>query len=211
MADFKTHLSVGIILGVACSAGATIIHIFSGISMFSLTVIAVAVGSLLPDLDSDSALPFKIVFYLFGIISSIITFLWSLNNYPEDWLFLIGLPLISFIAVRFILGRIFQKFTHHRGIFHSIPMAIVSILGTLTILKKIPNFTNTEITILSTAIGIGFLSHLILDEIYAAVNFNGKKFRPSKSLGSALKFWSKSPPITLLVYFIILILFVINF
>lgn len=46
----------------------------------------------------------------------------------------------------------------------------------------------------------GYVSHLVLDELYASVDFRGHSFLPRKSLGSALKLWSGSPLATLLAY-----------
>lgn len=206
MANFKTHLSAGIILGIICATVTVVYGITSHWTLLALLIFAVGIGSFLPDVDSDSSTPFKIVFYTLGITCAIFIIFWAINNYPNQLLFIIGLPIITFMIVRFILGSIFKKFTHHRGIFHSIPMAIVAILGTLLVLQNYSHFTNSEQLLLSVAIGIGFIGHLILDEIYAATNLNGNRFRPNKNLGSALKLWSSSLPITFIVYILILIL-----
>ena len=227
MANFKTHLTVGIILGITCASLALTSSILSGWSTLTLIVLMVAIGSFLPDVDSDSALPFRIVFYSLGIILAIFTLVWVTNNYSNSWevipylnnnpdlnlktILIVGLPLLAFFATRFILGSTFKKFTKHRGIFHSIPMAIISILLTLTLLKNFSNFDSNIQLILSLSMGVGFLSHLILDEIYSTINFNGKKFHPNKNFGTALKYWSNSLKITLLTYFILFILFKINF
>ncbi len=207
MANFKTHLSTGIILGIICATIAVVYGITSHWTLLALLIFAVSIGSFLPDVDSDSSIPFRIVFYALGITCSIFTIFWTINSYPDQLFFIIGFPLVTFIIVRFALGSIFKKFTHHRGIFHSIPMAIVATLGTLLVLQNYSHFTSSEQLLLSIAVGIGFIGHLILDEIYAATNLNGKKFRPNKNLGSAIKLWSNSLPITFIVYIIILILF----
>ncbi len=206
MANFKTHLSVGIMLGIICAASAIIFGILSNWTILSLLILFVSIGSFLPDIDSDSSTPFRIVFYTLSIIFAFFALVLSLEYYPNQLIFIIGIPLITFVIIRFVIGIIFKKFTHHRGIFHSVPMAIISILSTLLILKTFSQFTPDACLTLSIAIGIGFVSHLILDEIYAAINFNGKKFLPNKNLGTALKFWSSSLPITLLAYIIIFIL-----
>lgn len=207
MANFKTHLSTGIILGIICATIAVVYGVTSQWTLLALLIFAVGVGSFLPDVDSDSSVPFRIVFYALGITFAIFAIFWTIAHYPNQLLFIIGLPLATFIIVRFVLGSIFKKFTHHRGIFHSIPMAIVVTLSTLLVLQNYSHFTNSEQILLSIAIGIGFIGHLILDEIYAATNFNGKKFHPNKNLGSAIKLWSNSLPITFIVYIIIFILF----
>ena len=64
--------------------------------------------------------------------------------------------------------------------------------------------------ILSISIGIGYLSHLILDEMNSLVNLEGVPFIPKKSLGSALKLFSSQWEITLIVYIAVIILFVKN-
>jgi len=207
MANFKTHLSAGTLLGIACASGAMMYGITTEWTILVLLVFAISVGSFLPDVDSDSSAPFKIVFYSLGIIFSIFAILWTTSNYPNQLFIIIVVPISTFFIIRFVLGTIFKKFTHHRGIFHSIPMAAVSILSTLFVLQKCHHFTELQNLLLAVGVGVGFIGHLILDEIYAATNFNGKKFRPNKNLGSALKFWSHSLPMTLFVYIIIFILF----
>ena len=49
---------------------------------------------------------------------------------------------------------------------------------------------------------IGFLSHLILDEIYS-VDFMGARLRLNKYAGSALKLVSKSWPATVTTYLLL--------
>ena len=206
MANFKTHLSTGFILGITC----TILILLYGIShhwtIFLLIIFSISIGSFLPDIDSDSSIPFRIVFYTLSIISAFFIFLWTLHNYPNQPLLITTIPIITFLIVRFIFGWIFKRFTHHRGIFHSVPMALIATSSTFLLLQKFTHLTTNEHFLLSIGLGIGFVSHLILDEIYAATNFNGKKFHPNKSLGSSLKLWSSSFPITLITYFFLFIL-----
>ena len=49
---------------------------------------------------------------------------------------------------------------------------------------------------------IGFLSHLVLDELYS-VDFTGARLKLNKFAGSAVKFWSPSWPATLVCYAIL--------
>lgn len=210
MANFKTHFSVGILLGIIFALTALASGLMLGWTMITLVIITVTIGAFLPDVDSESAIPFRVVFYSLGIIASIFAFIWAMKEYT-GWVFISMLSLSAFIVVRFVFGYIFKKLTKHRGIFHSIPMAILIMLLTLTFLKELSSLPRDYQAILSISIGIGFLSHLILDEIYAAINFNGKKFLFNRHMGSALKLWSKSPAVTALTYSILFILFIINF
>jgi hypothetical protein len=49
---------------------------------------------------------------------------------------------------------------------------------------------------------LGFLSHLVLDEMYS-VDFMGSRLRANKYAGSALKLFSKSWPATLTAYLLL--------
>ncbi len=205
MANFKTHISTGIILGICLAFFAFASSILYEWTTISLVILFVAIGSFLPDVDSDSSLPFKIVFNFLGIMSAFLFLVWLfLNSYPTNALIL--MPLGTFLIVRFVFGYIFKKFTRHRGIFHSIPMAIISILLPLFLLNNLSNFSYQVNFLLSVSVGIGFFSHLILDELYAFINFSGKKFSPNKSLGSALKLYSNSLLSTFFTYLAIFIL-----
>ena len=75
--------------------------------------------------------------------------------------------------------------------FHSIPAAVLSFLITLTILSFCINLFDRRL-ILSLSVGIGYLCHLILDELNSVVNLEGIPIIPNKSLGTALKFFSKN-------------------
>jgi hypothetical protein len=57
-----------------------------------------------------------------------------------------------------------------------------------------------EAFILAVSMLAGYVGHLILDELYAAVNFHGTPFVPNKALGSALKLASNDTLINLAVY-----------
>jgi len=52
----------------------------------------------------------------------------------------------------------------------------------------------------SLGVGLGYLCHLILDELNSAVNLGGIPFIPNKSIGTALKLYSKNWKLSLGVY-----------
>jgi len=49
-------------------------------------------------------------------------------------------------------------------------------------------------------VGLGFLAHLVLDEIYSAVDFDGLSFGPKSSFGTALTLTSPSRIVTISAY-----------
>jgi hypothetical protein len=206
MANFKTHISWGVVTAIALVVFGLIGSFISGFELVALVFLAVLVGSFLPDLDSDGGLPFQIVFGLAGLISAGMCFYYFFQNGERDWKILGSFSMGVFILVRFILGYFFEKLTRHRGIFHSVPAGVLFGLLTIWILQYF-SLDFYQKLILGVAVFFGYLGHLILDEIYSTVNLRGFSILPKKSLGSALKLWSSSKSATLLVYFLIIFLF----
>jgi hypothetical protein len=63
---------------------------------------------------------------------------------------------------------------------------------------------------LSLSVGLGFLSHLALDELNSAVNFDGKSLGPKKSFGTALTLISPSALATTGAYVLLCVLVYLN-
>jgi len=158
-----------------------------------------AVGGLLPDLDSNSGVPVR---ELFGLAAAVVPMLlWRrlMNAHLTDeqlFVFLGGI----YLTIRFVLSRIFKHLTVHRGMFHSIPAVLIA--GLLVYLSYHHPSIRTRL-FLATGVMIGYLSHLILDEIWS-VDFHGVAIRLSKSAGSALKLISPSIRATVTCYLIML-------
>ena len=47
---------------------------------------------------------------------------------------------------------------------------------------------------------IGYITHLVLDELYSGINFLGQPFKGSKSIGTALKFYDRDNGANALTY-----------
>ena len=96
--------------------------------------------------------------------------------------------------IRYGLSHLFKHLTVHRGMFHSIPAMLIA--GLIVFLLD----HGSDLTVrlfLAGGVMIGFLSHLVLDEL-CSVDFMGMHLK--KSAGSALKLVSKSLPATLICY-----------
>jgi membrane-bound metal-dependent hydrolase YbcI (DUF457 family) len=199
MASFRVHISFGVAAGVLFGMTALGSE-FNGepglvFALAGLTVI----GSVLPDMDSDSGVPFHIAFGSLSIICSSLVFYYLIRGHQMS---LGDVLLRSFGAGAFVwlvLGNIFKRFTAHRGITHSIPVAVLLGLITFFIANNL-TVDEGKSFVLGVAMITGFLLHLILDEIWAAFNFNGVPFIPNKALGSALKLFSDNMLINFLVY-----------
>jgi hypothetical protein len=83
--------------------------------------------------------------------------------------------------------------------FHSLPAMLIAGLGVYLVY---PNPNVPVRLYLAGGVMIGFLSHLVLDELYA-VDFMGVGIRLNKYAGSALKLASPSRTATLAAYLLL--------
>ncbi len=143
-----------------------------------------SVAGMLPDLDSDSGIPLRETTMFASAVVPMLALgrFRELEMTPESMVLAAGL---IYVTLRFVIAEFFRRFTVHRGMWHSIPAALSAGLLAYLIMP-----TNDErIRIYKTlAVFLGFMVHLILDEIWA-VQFQGGRFRFKKSFGTALKFW----------------------
>jgi len=199
MADFKTHVSFGIALGILGAIGIVATSIADGPGLLVTAFAVATLGSVLPDIDSDSGVPFHVTFGALSLVSGALAFLLFSRQVSVGWqgAALRSLGLTAFVWI--VVGAIFRRITRHRGMAHSIPAAFLSGLATFFLASRY-SFGDADAFILGTAITAGYLVHLILDEVYAVVNFHGRPFRPSTALGSALKLFSDSMPVNVAVY-----------
>ena len=140
-------------------------------------------------------------------LASVIIFLVFVYDVDGKNLYLTIVCIIFIIFfVFYIFGGILKKTTKHRGIFHSIPATILAVLITVSVVNFF-NISSVTKVILGFSVGLGYLSHLVLDEINSIVNLEGVPFIPKKSLGSAIKLFSRNKIISCITYFAIIILF----
>jgi hypothetical protein len=198
MASYKAHMAFGVLTAVVWCIVALLLSIVS-IWFIPFVFIATIIGAFLPDLDSDTGFPLKILLTVFSIVGGLIVAWITIHSENSSPLLIGGYALISILFIYFGIGGIFKKITRHRGIFHSVPAVLLSFLLTLSLMDYFPVEFKVKI-VLSLGVGIGYLCHLILDELYSIVNLGGMPFIPKKSIGTALKFYSKNWKISLTVY-----------
>lgn len=202
MANFQTHISGGILAGAATAVYASTQVGVNNPKIILLIAATGALGSLLPDIDSDSGTPVRFLFIgLAGVVAAIV-FLDGLTYGPPDWWRLGMLPLLAYGGVHFVVADLFKKFTHHRGIFHSLPALLIATFGTFLLTWRY-SLGMEERMLIAAAMGLGFLSHLVLDEIFAATNLSGKRIKVNHMFGTALKFRSRSDIATAVAYVVV--------
>jgi hypothetical protein len=210
MANFKTHISFGVIIGITLAILVTYFSFTKSLLVAFIAFFCVLIGSFLPDIDVDTGTPFQIIFGLFSLLGSSIIAYYLVDNHVSELKYLVGLPIITFIFIRIVVGNIFKKFTAHRGIWHSIPALLISVLATLQLVNRF-DLSIMDKMIISISIGLGYLNHLILDEVYSMVNIGGVPFKVKRSLGSALELVSKSKIATIIAYIMLLILLFLSY
>ena len=203
MADFNTHL-----LGAAAVSGlAATVLVMTGqfphqavIGYFTLGVI----GGLLPDLDSPTSIPIRIVLATLAVVAGFLVVFTFGTRYSLVELVILWLG--CFLFIRYGLLGLFDRVTVHRGLIHSIPAGVG--FGLITILIAFHVFTAsaTHAWLCGTFITLGFIVHLLLDEFYS-VDLSGKKLLKS-SFGTAFSLGSLSQPIgTAALYLAVIALF----
>jgi membrane-bound metal-dependent hydrolase YbcI (DUF457 family) len=181
MANFKTHLIGGAIVS---SAGA-FASFGQGLSDAGDTQALFAVGvaaSLLPDIDADDSKPIRAVFDLAGIV---VGFLVAFSF--ADRLKVVDLVLIwgcVWLGIRFPVRMLFARFTVHRGVWHSLLMALVLALAATIAADLLLGLAPTLAWLVGGFTLLGYLTHLLLDE-FASVDLFDRRVK--RSFGTALK------------------------
>jgi hypothetical protein len=194
MASYRGHLAFSTALGVAYGALA-VWHRHVDWGTAALGGGLAAVGGMLPDLDSDSGVPVR---HLSGLAAAVtpcllLPRLQAAGFTTDQVLVILG---GTYLAIRYGVAALFKALTVHRGMFHSLPAALIAGLAVF-LLYHHPDVDHRLYA--AGGIMLGYLSHLVLDEL-CSVDFMGLRVRLAKSAGSALKFTSRSWSATLTTY-----------
>lgn len=185
MADFKTHMTVSTVTGAVLGFAG-----WKAAMPIDTCVVAgtlCSVSGMLPDLDSNSGRPLREATALgAAVIPMLMVDRLQKMELKQDTMVLIAI--IAYVVIRFVLAEIFRRYTVHRGMWHSIPAA--AICGMVAFLVM----SHEDITIRlfkTSGVVLGFLSHLILDEIWS-IDFRKGSYQFKSSFGTALKLWGGS-------------------
>lgn len=193
VADFKSHITGSTLVGAVYGYwGVTTqeMSLESGVLAAGLC----AVSGMLPDLDSDSGIPLRETSMFVAAIAPIL----MIDRFRDLGMSHESMALAAmlvYIAIRFILVEIFRRFTVHRGMWHSIPAAASA--GLIAYLVM-PCPAESIRIYKSVAVVVGFVTHLLMDEIWSIDLMKG--FRLKKSFGTALKFFGNDAMANISVY-----------
>lgn len=186
MARFSTHITLSSMLG----AGYAGYGYSTGLPLTSCIVAGglCGVAGMLPDLDSESGVPVR---ETVGLAAAVVPAM-MLGRFEHMGLTNEEIVLASaciYLLVRFGLAGLFRRFTVHRGMWHSIPAALIA--ATVGYLVTSSHDHAAQL-FKAGGIFLGFISHLLLDELNS-VQIRRGKLRIKRSLGSACKLWGDDP------------------
>lgn len=185
MADFYTHVTTSSVLGVGYAG----MGMLSGLSIETSIVAGglCGVSGMLPDLDSNSGIPIReATGFAAAIVPMLLVERFRSFEMPHDRIVLIAACMYFFI--RFVGASLLGRFSVHRGMFHSVPAALI--FAGIAFLICGPDDYHIRY-FKAGAVFFGFMSHLFLDEIYS-IEWKGGGWRVKKSFGTAIKLWGKN-------------------
>src|SRR3954470_13941982 len=111
MASFRYHISLGAIV----SATILIVVFFYSLLVdplhLGILFVIGSFGSILPDFDSDSGLPFYLTFGAATLAFAGVVLYYTLSGHPANNYILIGVPLVALVGFWTIVGGIVKHCT----------------------------------------------------------------------------------------------------
>ncbi|HVW39412.1 MAG TPA: metal-dependent hydrolase, partial [Pirellulales bacterium] len=184
MPGFKIHISGSTILGVGYGAGALVLY-NERLDTCLLATGLCSVSGMLPDLDSGPGIPLRESLSFAAAFVPMLLFDRARQmGWSHESMVLAGAAI--YVAIRFGLGWFLRHYSVHRGIYHSIPVCLI-FAGLAFLLCNTGSLPLRYYK--AGAVVIGFMSHLILDEIWS-VERSGVGLHLKSSFGTAVKFYS---------------------
>jgi LexA-binding, inner membrane-associated putative hydrolase len=181
MANFTTHIVVGTLVAGSLATLTLAADVIAPENLVAVTL-AGTLGSILPDIDLKDSRPSRALFAGLAIFFSFAVLFHFAPRLSilEMWLLWVG----TLLFVRYGLHTLFHKYAVHRGIWHSIAAGIVCSLAGAIFFYYALGRPDGVAWLAAGFLFIGYLTHLILDEIYS-VDVMGAHLK--KSFGTALK------------------------
>ncbi len=185
MANFATHIGVGVVVSGAMATLTLAANVISEQSLIAVTMAGV-LGSILPDIDLKDSRASRFFFSSLAIFISFCILFVNAERYSiaELWLLWLG----SFVLVRYGAEAVFHRFSYHRGIWHSLLAATFFWFATAIVFKHVLGHHEGVAWLAGGFMFAGYLAHLILDEIFS-VDLMDKRLK--SSFGSAFKLYDE--------------------
>jgi len=205
MADFRTHISTSSFIGIGYGV-AGYFGLQAPLSTCILSGGLCSIAGMLPDLDSDSSVPVREITSLAACVVPMLM-IDRFQHLGLSYEMMVLAGGLLYFAIRFGIAEIFKRYTVHRGMWHSLPAAATAgLLAFLVCSCDDPMLRWYK----AIAVMIGFLSHLVLDELWS-IDIRRGRLRFKKSFGTACKLWSNSTWANISTYGKLILLCVIAF
>ena len=205
MADEKSHISWGFLLGLFYAGAGAVSYSF-GSEAILLAFLLVLIGSILPNLDSTDQGITGELSGLIGAIAPILVinyFAHSGQGVTELGSIRMALIIIfGYSCARVFFSYLTNNILANRGALHSIPSAILfSEIGYLSF----SDLNSVVRSFLGLALGVGVLSHVIIDA-FTNMSIVKKTVAKNAHSGSVIKFTGASNTATWILYILIVLL-----
>jgi hypothetical protein len=189
MANFPTHIVVGTIVAGTLATLTLAADVIAPENLVAVTL-AGSLGSVLPDIDLKDSRPSRAlfaglaVFFSFALLFHFAPRL----SIAEMWALWLG----SLLFVRYGLHTAFHRLAVHRGVWHTWIAGLASAFACVIMFYYVFERPDGVAWLAGGFLFIGFLTHLILDEIYS-VDVLGNHIK--RSFGTAFKPFDYRNPI----------------
>lgn len=181
MANFPTHIAVGTIVSGALATVTVAAEMVAPENIVAVTLAGV-LGSVLPDIDLEDSRPARAMFSGLAIFFSFAVLFGLDRKYSIAEMLILWLGTLLF--VRFAAKEVFFRFSYHRGVWHSLLAMLFCAFVTAFIFSRLLGRHDGVAWLAATFMGVGYLTHLILDEVYSV---DVMDTRIKASFGTALK------------------------
>ncbi|MGE8940973.1 metal-dependent hydrolase [Leptospira interrogans] len=183
MANFTTHIAVGTIVSGGLATLTLAADVIAPENLIAVTLAGV-LGSVLPDIDLKDSRPSRALFSGIAVFLSFIVLFSVAYKYSiaEMWILWLG----SFLLFRYGGEAVFHRFSYHRGIWHSVLAGLLFWFLTAIVFKNVLGRHEGVAWLAGGFMFMGYMTHLILDEIYSVDVFDT---RLKASFGSAFKLY----------------------
>ncbi|MBF0132646.1 MAG: metal-dependent hydrolase [Magnetococcales bacterium] len=202
MAGFRVHFvtaaGMGGVVGTTLLQGGILEPQGVVIGFFLATL-----GGLLPDVDADHSTLLGTGMTMVALtVSFLVLFRYSDHHTVLE---LLGLWLACYLLFKWVVFGIVTRLTIHRGLFHSLPAAVLAGFLTIMVLHHLFGWANRLSWLGGGFVLLGYVLHLLLDEMASLNVFGIQGVR--HSLGSAFKWRSPDLIPTLGVYLALFLVF----
>ena len=188
MANFPTHIAVGTVVSGALATVTVAADMVAPENIVAVTLAGV-LGSVLPDIDLKDSRPARAMFAGLGVFFSFAVLFALERKYSIAEMLILWLGTLLF--VRYVGKEVFARFSYHRGIWHSILAMVFCAFVTAWVFRYLLGRDEQVSWLAAGFLALGFLTHLILDEIYSV---DVMDTRIKASFGTALKLFDYRHP-----------------